>query len=140
MGALTKTFTIAAVALMATWLLAPGTGRRRRAWGRPRGLGETSPTVDRRLRDRIRADLDLLVGEPRSVEVVVNDGHVSLRGPVTADESDRLLSAVLEMPGVRHIDNRLEPLDVPHSTLAQLGGVRPGVSGSLGSRQAGVGR
>lgn len=66
---------------------------------------------DRRLRDRIRAQLGHRIDRPRDVEVVVNDGDVSLRGRVRDTERESLLQAVAAMPGVRHVHDRLEPAD-----------------------------
>lgn len=66
---------------------------------------------DRQLRDRIRAQLDRLVSHPQAIEVVVNQGSASLRGQVLASERDRLMSSVQAMPGVAHIDDRLEVHD-----------------------------
>lgn len=66
---------------------------------------------DRQLRDRIRTKLEGLVTHPRAVEVVVNQGSASLRGQILASERDRLMSSVQAMPGVTHIDDRLEVHD-----------------------------
>lgn len=66
---------------------------------------------DRQLRDRVRSQLDELVSHPRAIEVVVNQGSVSLRGQVLASERERLMSRVQAMPGVTHIDDRLEVHD-----------------------------
>jgi hypothetical protein len=135
MSTLIRTIAAAAAGMAAMYLLDPDSGRRRRAAARERlgaaargldgigrdgsGAGDTV-RADRRLRDRVRSRLERLVADPAAVEVVVNGGSVSLRGSVMAAEVDTLLSAVAAMPGVRHVDNRLEANDVPHSTLADL--------------------
>lgn len=62
---------------------------------------------DHRIRERIRRKLGDMVRQPDDIEVVVNAGDVSLRGGVLASEADQLLSTVLAMPGVKHINNRL---------------------------------
>lgn len=66
---------------------------------------------DRQLRDRIRTQLQGLVSHPQAIEVVVNQGSASLRGQILASERDRLMSSVQAMPGVTHIDDRLEVHD-----------------------------
>ncbi|WP_119154656.1 BON domain-containing protein [Caldimonas tepidiphila] len=96
----------------------------------PAPLADASqPTPERQLRERIRAELPRLVSRPEAIEVVVNQDSVSLRGQVLSQEIDALLSTVLAMPGVRHIDDRLERHDEPSSISAMLGDDRP----SLGS-------
>lgn len=82
---------------------------------------------DRQLRDDICRKLAQRLPDGDGIEVVVNDGDVSLRGEVDADEVDALLAGVLAMPGVRHIHNRLTPRDsgLPRSTLNDV--MQPGL-------------
>ncbi|RYY90105.1 MAG: BON domain-containing protein [Chitinophagaceae bacterium] len=70
-------------------------------------LGASPEASDRRLKARIVNQLPSMVSQPQAIEVVVNSGDVSLRGDVAASESDQLLSTVLAMSGVKHINNRL---------------------------------
>ncbi|HTK86431.1 MAG TPA: BON domain-containing protein [Nitrospiraceae bacterium] len=58
--------------------------------------------------ERVRAKLGTLVRHPRSIEVAAHDGSVILSGPVLADEVDSLVAMVSRVPGVRHVENRLE--------------------------------
>lgn len=75
--------------------------------------------ADRRLRDQIRQHLAERLLQADAIEVVVNEGDVSLRGELFADEVEGVLSGVLAMPGVRHIHNRLTPVEpgLPRSTM-----------------------
>ncbi len=75
---------------------------------------------DRRLRARVRAALDGQSADPDAIEVVVNGGHVSLRGRVREDERDRLLERVLHTPGVVRVDNR-QPRDPPGRDRRRVG-------------------
>ena len=59
------------------------------------------------LHERVRSALGRVVTHPGSIEVGVQDGHVSLRGPVLAREVRRLLSAVRRVRGVRGVHNEL---------------------------------
>lgn len=43
---------------------------------------------------RVRSRLGVLVGHPRSMDVAVHEGRVTLRGPVLAEEVDRPLAGV----------------------------------------------
>ena len=97
---------------------------RRDAWNRTRGLfarlrARLSRRLpdDRELGERIRARAGLLVRHPASIDVQVQDGVVTLSGPVLADEADRLLARVASMRGVRQVEDRLsvhqEPGGVP---------------------------
>lgn len=76
---------------------------------------------DRRLKAAIQRHLAtrLADGDAGAIEVVVNSGIVSLRGEIRAEEVEDILSSVLDLPGVRHVHNRLTPQEpgVPHSTI-----------------------
>jgi hypothetical protein len=69
------------------------------------------------LQERVRARLGQTVRYARSIETLVADGVVMLRGPVLADDVARVVRRVGQVPGVRAVDNRLdahaEPGDVP---------------------------
>jgi len=69
------------------------------------------------LQERVRARLGQTVRYARSIETVVADGVVTLRGPVLADDVARVVRRVGQVPGVQAVDNRLdvhpEPGDVP---------------------------
>jgi osmotically-inducible protein OsmY len=75
------------------------------------------PVSDEVLVERVRASLGGVVRHPGSVEVMANDGDVTLRGVVLRDEAPRLLRRVRAVRGVRDVDDRLEvhaePSDVP---------------------------
>ena len=75
--------------------------------------------ADRRLQEKIQRYLAGRVADPEAIEVVVNAGDVSLRGELPAEEVDGVLSSVLALPGVKHVHNRLTPLEpgVPRSTI-----------------------
>jgi hypothetical protein len=67
--------------------------------------GEVS---DRTLRDRVRSALGHHVSKPRAIAVDVEDGKVTLGGPVLTSELTGLLAAVEEIQGVQGILNHLE--------------------------------
>ena len=66
---------------------------------------------DRQLEERIRTALAELVADPGAIHVTVHHGAASLRGPVLPGERDRLLTAVLDVPGVLQVANLLEPVE-----------------------------
>ena len=53
------------------------------------------------LHERVRARIGSVVGHAGAIEAGVVDGRVSLRGPVLADDVDRLVRRVRSVPGVR---------------------------------------
>jgi uncharacterized membrane protein len=63
---------------------------------------------DNVLAGRVRSQLGFLVSHPRSIEVGVEDGNVTLSGPILEGEIDRLLRRISAMRGVRKLENRLE--------------------------------
>lgn len=76
-----------------------------------------APISDRKLHERIRAELGRLVDQPGQVEVDVSNGFVTLSGAVKLSEMERLVAAVSATQGVEHVDNRL-------STGPAAGGVQ----------------
>lgn len=70
-------------------------------------LSREQPT-DERLVARVRSKLGRYVSQPRAIVVQANAGDVTLTGPVLASEANQLLKAVSAMPGVQHVENRLE--------------------------------
>jgi CBS domain-containing protein len=79
--------------------------------------------------ERVRAKLGMLVRHPRSIEVASHDGTVMLSGPVLADEVDSLVAMVSRVPGVRHVENRLE--------IHEEAGNMPGLQGGQARRPRG---
>lgn len=87
------------------------------------------PESDQQLRDRIRARLGHVMRSPRSVEVRVEQGRVSLRGHILRHELDRVLHEVSRMAGVASVESHL----VTHETEA---GIPPPGPGALEERAA----
>ena len=73
------------------------------------------------LHERVRSRIGTVVGRAGAIEAVVVDGRVTLRGPVLADDLDRLVRRVRGVPGVREVIDQLDVHDEP-------GGV-PGLQG-----------
>jgi hypothetical protein len=97
--------------------------------------GDVSDDV---LHERVRARLGQIVRYARSIETTVDDGFVTLRGPVLAADVARVVRRVGRVPGVRDVDNQLdvhaEPGDVPGlqgAHAAASGQVLPLTRGSL---------
>jgi osmotically-inducible protein OsmY len=65
------------------------------------------PESDAQLYDRIRARLGHLISHPKSVEVEVHEGCVTLKGRILTKELDRMLREVRCMAGVKTVDNQL---------------------------------
>jgi hypothetical protein len=69
------------------------------------------------LHDRVRARIGQIIGHARSIQVRVDDGSVTLSGPVLQSEVSRLVRRVGRVRGVREVVNALdvhaEPGDVP---------------------------
>jgi uncharacterized membrane protein/osmotically-inducible protein OsmY len=76
--------------------------------------------------ERVRARLGGVVRHPRSIEVNVADGCVTLSGPVLADEVGPLIRRVAATRGVSEVDNRMDIHESP--------GDVPGLQGEPGRR------
>jgi hypothetical protein len=86
-----------------------------------RGRLANAPVDDDVLRERVRARIGAVVGRASAIEVGVVDGSVTLRGPVLADEVDRLVRRVRGVRGVRETVNQLEVHDQPGGVPALEG-------------------
>src|SRR5690606_15973204 len=78
---------------------------------------------DRKLTDRIRARLGRVVSHPHAVRVTVEDGCVTVSGPILAHEAPRLLDTIRDVPGVREVENRLQVYERAGNISALQGGV-----------------
>jgi uncharacterized membrane protein len=74
--------------------------------------------------ERVRSRIGRSVSHPRAISVTVNDGHVSLSGPILAHEVGRLLSSVSSAPGVRGVENVLT-VHTEAENISSLQGGRP---------------
>lgn len=81
-----------------------GLFRKIESWFAARPVDE----ADQAVTSRVRSNLGMVLRHPRSVEVSVHQGHVTLHGPILEDEVDETLRVVSRIPGVRHVENRLE--------------------------------
>jgi uncharacterized membrane protein len=98
---------------------------------RMRGIAAEARSMTRRdhpsdalLVERVRSKLGRAVSHPHAVRVEAQDGRVTLSGPVLRRELAGLLSCVLSVPGVRSIDDRLEPHTEDEQVPALQGGGR----------------
>jgi hypothetical protein len=78
-----------------------------------RGRLAGAPVSDEVLRGRVRARIGAVVGDAGAIETLVADGVVTLRGPVLADDIDRLVRRVRSVRGVREVVDQLEVHDEP---------------------------
>jgi BON domain len=84
-----------------------------------------APPDDDILVERVRSQLGYAVRHPSSIEVSASGGRVTLRGPVLADEIDRLRRRALRVRGVLGIDDRLDVYDNPDGVPGLQGQVSP---------------
>ncbi len=72
---------------------------------------------DQELADRVRSALGELVPDPRTLHINVQNGRVSLSGPVLLSQVQSLVEQTAMIPGVVGVNNRLtvyqNPADVP---------------------------
>ncbi len=66
---------------------------------------------DDTLLERVRSKLGRASSHPRAIDVHVEDGNVTLRGPILAGEVTHVLATVSNVRGVRAVTNELETHD-----------------------------
>jgi BON domain len=71
------------------------------------------PVSDDMLHERVRARIGAVTGHAGAIEALVSQGQVTLRGPVLADEADRLVRRVRSVPGVREVVDQMDVHDEP---------------------------
>ena len=96
---------------------------------RARGIAAAASRLVRRdrvsdevLLGRVRATLGRVVSHPHAVEAQVRARRVTLSGPILAYEVPSLLRAVRYVPGVRAVENRLQPHAEPGNISSLQGG------------------
>jgi osmotically-inducible protein OsmY len=62
---------------------------------------------DRVLEERVRSEMGRTVSTPGAVQVIAQDGHVTLSGDVPSKEVQELVRTVRGVRGVDHLENRL---------------------------------
>jgi osmotically-inducible protein OsmY len=77
------------------------------------------------LAERVRAQIGGSVTHPGSIEIAVNDGRVTLQGPILADEVRTAIRRVASVRGVRSVINELEAYEKPGDVPGLQGQGRP---------------
>jgi hypothetical protein len=90
-------------------------------WAEARTSGRTAD--DRTLAERVRSHLGRCVSHPRAIDVSVDRGRVTLRGPILAREVDALVNCVEDVSGVTTVENQLEVHQEAGNHPALQGGV-----------------
>ncbi len=90
---------------------------------------------DRVITARVRSKLGRYCSHPRAIAVESESGHVALSGQVLAEEAGDLLKAVCCVPGVKHVENRLEVYRQSDNIAALQGESRPPVGEPYGFLQ-----
>jgi uncharacterized membrane protein len=77
---------------------------------------------DEILVERVRARMGFVVSHPHAVEVLADDGVVTLRGPILAPEAPALLRRTMRTPGVCGVRDDLEKHESAEGVAALQGG------------------
>jgi hypothetical protein len=78
------------------------------------------------LKARVRTKLGRHTSHPRSIEVAVHDGVVTLCGPCLADEVQKVVQAVEMVDGVERVENHMSVHEQAGNLSALQGGSCPG--------------
>jgi uncharacterized membrane protein len=101
--------------------------RAKGVWASTRKLFDHEPVGDEVLVGRVRAELGRFVSHAHAIEVAAEGGHVTLSGPILAEEVRPLLRCVRRVPGVRAVSDRLTVHeDASHVSALQGGQPAPG--------------
>jgi hypothetical protein len=80
---------------------------------------------DQVVQDRVRSKLGRFVSHPGAIRVTVNNGRVTLEGPILANELDRLIGAVRAVRGVRSVEDQLDVREGSGRLPSLQGGTYP---------------
>jgi uncharacterized membrane protein len=75
--------------------------------------------------DRVRAELGRVVTHPGAIEVMVDDGIVTLSGSILADEAPSLLRRTWRVRGVEDVVDKLDRHETAEDVPALQGNARP---------------
>lgn len=89
---------------------------------------DVSDTV---LSERVQARIGAVVGHAGAIRAAVDDGCVTLSGPVLADDAERLVRRVRAVRGVRDVENCLEVHAEPGNVPGLQGRPRPPRGGEV---------
>jgi uncharacterized membrane protein len=96
-------------------------------WASTRKLFRSETVADEVLVERVRAELGRFVSHPHSINVASEGGHITVAGPILAEEARPLLRCVRAVPGVRAVSDRLTVYeDAAHISALQGGHPRSG--------------
>jgi uncharacterized membrane protein len=96
-------------------------------WASTRKLLNHERVEDDVLVGRVRAELGRYVSHSHAIEVAAEGGHITLSGPILAEEVRPLLRCVRRVPGVRAVSDRLSVHeDGSHVSSLQGGQPAPG--------------
>ncbi len=88
-----------------------------------RGRFDRRTPDERKLIERVRAELGRVVAHPRAIDVsVLHEGCVCLTGPILSSEADTALGAIAGVRGVSTVEDNLERHDSPEGIPALQGG------------------
>lgn len=77
-----------------------------------------------RLEARVRAKLGMVSSHPGAIELRVDNGRVTLSGPILSDEVDPVFSAISSVRGVKGVENQLEVHQTADDVPSLQGGTR----------------
>lgn len=85
----------------------------------------SEPVEDSTLENRVRSRMGRFVSHPHAIEVLADDGEITLSGQVLRAEAPGLLAAVRSVRGVRKVDDQLRVhRSAEHISALQGGGPR----------------
>ncbi|MGQ0639212.1 MAG: SRPBCC family protein [Gemmatimonadaceae bacterium] len=87
-----------------------------------RALGEGDEADDRVLEARVRAELGRVISHPGAIDVMADQGRVTLAGDVLSSEANRLIRRVTRVRGVTEVNNRLRVSDGSEGVPSLQGG------------------
>jgi osmotically-inducible protein OsmY len=68
----------------------------------------TEDVADDTLVARVRSAMGRYTSHPSAIEVMANNGRITLRGNILATEVQPIVSAVKTVPGVKRVENQLQ--------------------------------
>lgn len=101
---------------------------RNRAYGvvaETKSMFRNDKVTDEVLVDRVRSSLGRIPVHIGAFDISAQDGVITLRGPILADELPKVLRAVRVVRGVKEVDNRFEVHEQPGRVSALQGQPQP---------------
>lgn len=76
---------------------------------------------DQELKEQVRTEFHRRIHHAKGIRIEVQDGVVTLSGPILVDEVDKLISCIKAIPGVKRVEDHLQAHQIKRGYVSAEG-------------------